>query len=337
MKLELVVTPERFEALGHEWNDLLLTNATNEIFLTWQWQSTWWQAYQPGDLWVLVGRKDDGSLIGIAPWFIEQQSRVVRTIGCVEVTDYLDVLVKPDYRAAFLAAVADFAAEHRDEFSRIVMCNVPGGTPTLDVMPDLLRERGFNVRVVQQEVCPVIVLPDDFEAYLAGLDKKNRHELRRKIRRAENSEGEQVDWYIVGKQHDLAEEIEKFIKLMAASHPKKAEFLQDPQNVAFFRAIGPRMARCNWLQLSFLTVNGTPAAAYMNFDYNNRVLVYNSGLVPETYSHLSPGIVLLTYNIQHAIEMGRKAFDFLRGNEEYKYRMGGKDHPVMALEAIPAA
>jgi CelD/BcsL family acetyltransferase involved in cellulose biosynthesis len=337
VKLEFVTTPERFEALGQQWNDLLLFNATNEIFLTWQWQSTWWNAYRPGDLWVLAGRDDAGELVGIAPWFIEQPSRVVRTIGCVEVTDYLDVLAKPDYREEFLAMVADFAAEHKDAYSRIVLCNMPGGTPTLDVLPGLFTERGFDVRVSQQEVCPVIALPDDFDAYLAGLDKKNRHELRRKVRRAENNDEDKVAWYIVGREHDLAAEIDKFTKLMAASHPSKATFLQDPQNMAFFQAIAPRMARCNWLQLTFLTVNDVPAAAYMNFDYGNRILVYNSGLMPDSFAHLSPGIVLLAYNIRHAIDMGRKAFDFLRGNEDYKYRMGGKDHPVMALEAIPAA
>jgi len=85
--------------------------------------------------------------------------------------------------------------------------------------------------------------------------------------------------------------------------------------------------------LTFLTVNGKPAATYLNFDYDNRILVYNSGLVPQTYAHLSPGIVLLAFNIQRAIDLGRREFDFLRGNEEYKYRMGGIDRPVMMLEA----
>jgi len=333
LKLELVTSLEQFEGLGHEWNSLLADNATNEIFLTWQWQHTWWQAYHPGDLWTIVGRDESGTLIGIAPWFVEQPSRVVRTIGCVEVTDYLDVLVMPEQRESFLAAVADCAAEHADAYSRIVMCNVPQAAPTLDVMPRLLAERGFAVRVERQEVCPVITLPSDFEAYLMALDKKNRQELRRKVRRAESGESDKVDWYMVGPQHDLDAELDKFLKLMAASHPSKKEFLADPQNVAFFKAIVPIVARCGWLQLSFLTVNGAPAASYLNFDYNGRILVYNSGLIPETYAHLSPGIVLLVYNIQYAIEHGRRAFDFLRGNEDYKYRLGGHDQPVMALEA----
>jgi CelD/BcsL family acetyltransferase involved in cellulose biosynthesis len=71
----------------------------------------------------------------------------------------------------------------------------------------------------------------------------------------------------------------------------------------------------------------------MNFDYGGHILVYNSGLLPEEYGHLSLGIVLLCYNIRHAIENKRKVFDFLRGNEVYKYRMGAKDNPVFMLRA----
>ncbi len=332
MELELITTFEQLQFLEHEWNEMLPHNATNEIFLTWQWQTTWWNSYQPGDMWVLAARDESGRLVGVAPWFIEQSSRVVRTIGCVEVTDYLDILVLPDHREAFCAALADFIAAHADAYERIVLCNVPGSSPTLEVLPRLLAERGFAVRVEREEVCPVITLASDFEGYLAGLDKKQRHEVRRKVRRAESAE-EQVEWYIVGPQHDLSAEIDKFVHLMAASHPEKALFLKDEKNMAFFRAIVLRVAQCGWLQLSFLTVNGTPVATYLNFDYDNRILVYNSGLLPEAYGHLSPGIVLLTYNIQHAIELGRTAFDFLRGNEEYKYRMGGHDRLVMFMEA----
>ncbi|MDL1883917.1 GNAT family N-acetyltransferase, partial [Anaerolineae bacterium CFX8] len=75
------------------------------------------------------------------------------------------------------------------------------------------------------------------------------------------------------------------------------------------------------------------AATYLNFVYNRHVLVYNSGLLPGEYGHLSPGIVLLAYNIRHAIENNAVVFDFLRGNEVYKYRMGAQDTRVFMLRA----
>ncbi|HVO41778.1 MAG TPA: GNAT family N-acetyltransferase, partial [Aggregatilineales bacterium] len=200
-------------------------------------------------------------------------------------------------------------------------------------LPRAFTSRGFFVSIEQQEVCPHIPLPSDFETYLGMLDKKQRHELRRKLRRAEGAPGEKVEWYIVGPDSDLDAAMETFAALMIASHPNKAKFMDDPQNAAFFRAIVPRIAACGWLQLAFLAVNGDPAAAYLNFDYGNRILVYNSGLRPDRYAHLSPGIVLLAHLIEHAIQLGRRDFDFLRGTEEYKYRMGGQDRPVMRLKA----
>ncbi len=332
LKYELITTFERFQTLQNEWNALLPLNATNEIFLTWQWQSTWWQSYQPGDMWVLAARDEANTLVGIAPWFREAGSKVLRPIGCVAVTDYLDILVIPQYREAFCQGVAGYLAEAGDSISRISLCNTPGNSPTLEILPRSLAERGFAVNVREQEVCPAIMLPATFEAYLEQLDKKQRHEARRKLRRATESESK-VDWYIVGPGHDLEAELEKIIKLMAASDVEKTAFLDDPQNLGFFRAMVQRMAACGWLQLAFLTVDGDPAAAYLNFDYDNRVLVYNSGLYPEKYGYLSVGIVLLLHLIEHAIEQGRSEFDFLRGNEEYKYRMGGKDRPVMEIQA----
>ena len=339
MNLELLTTIEALHPLRAEWNGLLTRSTANLVFLSWEWQTTWWESYQPGQLHVLLARDEDGTLIGIAPWFIESGTPTLRTIGCVDVTDYLDVLADSRHLEPFLTAVVDYlctpaqTAQTGFTVSALDFCNIPQASPTLTHLPRLLTERGFSCQVRQQEVCPAIALPSDFEAYLNQLDKKQRHECRRKLRRAEENDDEKVAWYIVGAEHDLDAELDRFLRLMGASHPDKAEFLTDPTHVKFFRAMAHHMAALGWLQLSFLTVNGTAVAGYLNFDYNNHIQVYNSGLLPDQYAYLSTGIVLLLYNIQHAIAQGRTVFDFLRGNEEYKYRMGGVDQPVMNLEA----
>jgi CelD/BcsL family acetyltransferase involved in cellulose biosynthesis len=324
-----------FEHLKSEWNDLLERSAANRVFSTWEWQSIWWTAYQPGKLWVIECRSDEGQLLGLAPWFIENHpdyGRVVRSIGCVEVTDYLDLIIDRRYVSDVLECMASYVREHHDQFDVIDLCNLPESSPGHTLFPAVLSKRGFDVKVSVQEVCPVIQLPDTWEAYLEMLDKKQRHEVRRKIRRAEGAP-EEIDWYIVDSSRNLEDEIDRFLRLMAASHAQKASFLEDTQNVDFFRAIVPVAYDKGWLQLSFLTIGGEAAAAYLNFDYGGSVLVYNSGLLPDQYGHLSPGIVLLAYNIQHAIETGHSVFDFLRGNEIYKYRMGGQDTHVYMLRA----
>ena len=332
MNVVLYESEALFADLREEWNALLNDSHANQIFLTWDWQSVWWEAYHPGRIWALIARDETTNrLEGIAPWFIDSLingKRVVRTIGCVDVTDYLDVVARNGQEQAVYWAFADFLARHIDHYDEIRLCNVPASSIALKLFPDILRERGFAVDVQLQEVCPVVKLPDRWADYIASLDKKNRHELRRKLRRAS---GAAVDWYVVGPDHDLHAELHCFMTLMAKSSDEKALFLKEQKNVEFFRKMAARMAECGWLQLAFLTVNSDRAAAYLNFDYNNRVLVYNSGHDPAQYGHLSPGITLLARLIEHAIEQGREEFDFLRGDESYKYDMGGQNINVYQI------
>jgi CelD/BcsL family acetyltransferase involved in cellulose biosynthesis len=332
VKLETYTQADAFEQLRPEWNALLHRSAVDNVFSSWEYQSTWWEVFQPGRLLIVTCRDDNGQLIGIAPWFI-CGGDVIRGIGCEDITDYLDVIADATYVESVLECFVSYLAERRDDYRRIELCNIPEESPTYRLLRDTFERCGFTATIEQQEVCPVIELPESWEDYLAQLDKKQRHEIRRKLRRATGDDEHEVDWYIVDGSRVLDDEIETFLRLMAASDPQKAEFLSDERNERFFRRLIPLMFKQGWLQLVFLTVNGQAAATYFNFDYNKRILVYNSGLDPEAYGHLSAGIVLLALTIRHAIENGYKAFDFLRGDENYKYRMGGKDTGVYKLIA----
>ena len=336
MKRVIYKTEEVFQDLQSEWNDLLECAYVNTVFASFEWKSAWWSVYCPGELWVITFRNDADQLIGIAPWFITESpenGRTVQTIGCIEVTDYLDILVDSEYVSEVYQELTRCLIENHEHYDLLDLCNTPESSPLYTEFPQLLEDHGFEVEVKQQEVCPVIDLPDTWEDYLSNLNKKQRHEIRRKIRRAEGSPAYEVGWYIVDDSHDLQAEIDIFLQLMAASDEQKAEFLQDQYNAEFFKRIVPAMYKNGWLQLMFLTVNDEPIASYLNFDYKDRILVYNSGLNYEEYGNLSGGIVLLSYAIQHAIESEHKHFDFLRGDETYKYRMGGEDTKVFQLLA----
>jgi CelD/BcsL family acetyltransferase involved in cellulose biosynthesis len=324
-----------FNDLQPEWNDLLSRSASNRIFSTWEWQSTWWQAYEPGSLWVIACRDSDGKLIGLAPWFIEnhaEKGRIICSIGCREVTDYLDIIADQAHTEEVLNSLTAYLREHPDQFDHIELCNIPEDSISYQNFPKILEQNGFTIRLTHEDVCPIIRFTGNWEDFLTSLDKKDRHELRRKIRRAEGV-GNDMQWYIVGAENDLETEMERFLEMMAASSPDKTRFLSDPNNVRFFKSVSAIMHSKGWLQLIFLTFNGKHAAVYLNFDYNKQILVYNSGILETEFGHLSPGIVLLALDIKHAIETGHTVFDFLQGNEVYKYRMGGVDTHVYNLEA----
>lgn len=338
MNVSVYTTNALFVELKHEWADLLARSSSDSIFSTWEWQSVWWQAYQPGELWVLAIRESDGRLLGLAPWFrleTPDGRMAIRAIGCREVTDYIDIIVDAESADAVTVCLADFLTQQADLFNTIELCNLPADSVAYRLLPALLENRSFSVELSHEDVCPIISLPESWDDYLNLLDKKQRHEVRRKLRRAQGT-GEAVDWYIVGPEHDLDSELATFLDLMAASDPQKADFLANNQNRQFFETVVPVLYQKGWLQLAFLTVNSSPAAAYLNFDYGGRILVYNSGLLAQEYGHLSLGIVLLAHLIQYAIETHHTVFDFLQGNEVYKYRMGGQDSHVFNLVAMRA-
>lgn len=333
MKVTTHTLDTAFDELREEWNALLDRSATGTIFSTWEWQSNWWAAYHPGDLWIHAVRDDNGRLLGLAPWLIEQrgEARIVRGVGCVDVSDYVDVIIDTAYFEPVLEALARCLQENRNLYDRVNLCNLPELSPTLAVFPPILQQAGFEVSCEFQEVCPVIQLPETWETFVEQcLNKKDRHELRRKIRRAQGRDG--VTFYTVDASHDFEAALETFIQLMASSAPYKAEFLQDPQHVAFFKRVMPVMYQRGWLKMAVMAVDGRAIAAYLNFEYHDRVMVYNSGLDHE-FDELSPGIVLIAHTIREAIERGFKVFDFLRGNERYKYHVGGQDTTIYMLKA----
>lgn len=320
-----------FETLAGEWDDLLHRSPADTIFLTLAYQRTWWQNLGEGELLILAVR-DGEELVGIAPLFAvesPQGQRVLATVGCVEVSDYLDFIVARGREEAVYAALVDYlAGPSVPAWDLLDLCNVHQDSPTLAMLPGLAETRGWTASTTKDDVCPIVQLPGTWEAYLQMLSKKQRHELRRKLRRIEAEAA--VDWYIVGPEHDLRAEVEDFLGLMAASTPDKAAFLT-PRMRKFFHALAQVTCDAGWLQLAFLRINGQKAAAYLNFVHNNRVLVYNSGLDWQRFPRLSVGIVLTAYCVRHAIEQGREAFDFLQGDERYKYQFGGQDVEVRRL------
>jgi CelD/BcsL family acetyltransferase involved in cellulose biosynthesis len=322
VKAELHTTEAVFDLLKDEWDGLLNPEQSTDLFMTLAWQRTWWKHLGRGTLAVVSIRDDTNKLQGIGPWFIEELDgqRTVRTIGCKDVSDYLSCLARTDCQSQVFDTLLDFMlSPDAPKWNSFSLCNVPEDSPTLNLLPQIAQKHNFSVEIQDEDVCPIVHLPDNYEKYLEGLDKKQRHELRRKRRRAEEYG---VNCYIVGPEHDLDEEIDAFFGLMAMSTPDKAAFLQEPGHKSFFHEMGHVMLDQGYLELIFLTIEGQRAAAMWQFAYHNRMMLYNSGLNPSAYSALSPGIVLLTFSVEDAIQRGCTLYDFLQGNEEYKYRMG---------------
>ena len=334
-----------FEELREEWNGLLRRSNLDTIFLTWEWQATWWQhlGRTRGPLYLLAAREAE-KLVGILPLYlgIEGRLKTLQVVGCIEVSDYLDLIIEAGREEAVYAAFLDWLrGPDAPDWDLLDLCNQPTGSLAYTRLPQMVEERGGVASVLDEDVCPVITLPTaasqgpdggdenpdaGWDAYLAGIAKKQRHEIRRKMRRLAREVPDAAVRYVKGGDN-LEVEIGRFIALHRLSSDDKDAFMTD-QMQAFFLAIAAVLADNGWLQLSFLEMGGEPVASYFCFDYKNEILVYNSGYDPGAYRNLSPGWVLLANLIQHAIELGRDRFDFLQGDEDYKHRFGAVDEQV---------
>ncbi len=334
MHINVVQTREALAQLKDEWNTLLDSSASRVPFLRHEFISTWWQTlgggeWPKGQLWVLLGRDEQDKLIGIAPFFLtlnQEGERALMLLGSFEIADYLDFIARPDDLPVFIKEVMDYL--HRDtgpDWQVIDFYNLLEASPSLPAIEAEADRPGWSYSVERLQHCPYITLPGDWETYLASIHKKQRHEIRRKIRRLENQELPTY-WYIVNDEKDLDDEIDAFIALMAQD-AEKERFLTDVMRSQLQASIHAAF-QAGWLQLAFIEIDGQKAAGYLNFDFGGHIWVYNSGL-NYTFGELSPGWVLLGYLLQWANENGRQAFDFMRGDEDYKYRFGATDRFVL--------
>lgn len=232
--------------------------------------------------------------------------------GDSDVTDYHAPL-GVDPGAAVAAAVASA---------------VPGTRYRFDSMPEevarpvaaALSEAGGDPVVRPHEATMVLHL--DPADPLAGLDRKQRHELRRKARRFEELFGGATI-------SPGGEGFAPFVSMHRMAEGEKGAFMA-PGTEAFFRDL--LEVPGSKLDL-LLTGAGDPVAAAFGFVDAEGYYLYNSAFDPAA-SAVSPGIVLLKFLIERESASGRRRFDLLKGTETYKRRLGARSRALFEVEGV---
>jgi CelD/BcsL family acetyltransferase involved in cellulose biosynthesis len=249
--------------------------------------------------------------------------------------DYATVLAAPaDLVAVCEAATDALAAADPSRWDVVDLRRLRAGDPATDALANAFEwaapKAGWCVTREQEDVCPVVTLTPgmDYEGYLGTLDKKERHEIRRKVRRAEAAGTVELE-----RSANPIDDLDSFIDL----HQKRwgADGLFPPTEGGaasrrFFAGLFEDCAPSGLVDLSFLSVGGRRIAAGVTFDDGDTVYYYNAGVDPDARD-LSPGVVMVACYVQRAIALGRTRLDFLRGNEPYKYEWGAVDSQIERL------
>jgi CelD/BcsL family acetyltransferase involved in cellulose biosynthesis len=124
-----------------------------------------------------------------------------------------------------------------------------------------------------------------------------------------------------------------FLELHRRSRAGKARFM-DGRMETFFRRVTAALADRGMARLWLLEASGGPLAGFLTVEWDGTVGLYNSGFHPDRAA-LAPGIVLLGHLIRDAIARGQRRFDFLRGEERYKYDFGPVPESVHRVSISP--
>jgi CelD/BcsL family acetyltransferase involved in cellulose biosynthesis len=318
-----VTTDAGFDALRSEWDGLLARSAQNRIFLTWEWMRSWWEVYGGAHaLRILIARREDGRLEGIAPLMLMGGRAPLaggprlEFIGCHSVSsEYLDFICDRERAAAVAEPLLTHLAD-RGGWNLLLFYRMPADSTTRSAIAARLRAGGCRAATTRIEEGLYLPLPADFETFLKTLGHDTRYNVRRYRKRAAERLGAA---FVVRRDSDggLLAEVSRIHQVRMTGLGRLGSFAA-PRFAAFHQRMARRAAERGWLRVYLLQVGGRTVAVRYGFAYAGVFSDYSIGFDPAYERHYL-GFVLLGHAIEACIAEGLAEFDFL-GPGEYKER-----------------
>jgi len=315
--MDCTITEESLDWFANYWKDHSRELRWDTFFVLPPWLRVWQQSFAPEARLCFSVARQEGHVIGVAPLLLKD--RTASIIGSPDVCDYTDFIVAPGKETDFCRALLDYLKQK--ELSLLDLVAIRPDSVAMSSMVETARQCGCEISCLKDDVALERDLPATWDEYLQVLSTKQRHEVRRKLRRLE--EAGTIGFHFIEDTDAIPGFIELFLKLFAESWDDKAAFMT-AEMAAFFRSMAVSISQAGLLKPAILELDGVPVAALIAFDHNDVVYLYNSAYDPR-YSSLSVGLLSKALCIKDSIERGKKRFDFLKGDERYKYHLGGQE------------
>ena len=331
IRCEEIHTAFAFRALEVEYRSLHERSSRAGLFQDWDWLHNWWLVFGSSlcRLAVITFRRDE-RLIGCAPLVLRRPGwmplRRLEPIGVLR-SDYMDLVMEDGAEREVLEAFEDYLHRSR-HWDLLDLQQLPEDSPTLAYFRE--RQSVTNCVIREQEICPYALLPSDWDEFLRGLGKKARYNVGYYRRMMERDF--QLDIDRVGRE-DFDAAMEDLYRLHQMRWRKRRlpGALFDRRVRDFHVRAASDLLDRRHLDLYRLRLDGRAVAMLYCFGQNGRGYYYLGGFDPD-YARYSAGTVLTAHAIQQSIARGDAIFDFLRGNEAYKYRWNVQEKRNYRLE-----
>jgi CelD/BcsL family acetyltransferase involved in cellulose biosynthesis len=339
VRIDVIESNTDFEKIRENWDRVYADDPHAQYFLSWQWLYGY---LHRRDRWFILAlrEKEPGSpYVAFFPLRLSTKQDPKTGICTDDIimagnhaADYTGILCDPAYEAR---AIEGFTIFLRDQsWTHIRLDNFSGPVERHDAFvralrgPDIGHKRISRVdtKNIDHAVCPVVTLPDSWEAYLeTKLSSQTRQKLRRFLRQIEGDDAYRIT---IASAETIERDLDVLFKLWHAKwHLEKGDRIE--AIIASAREVLMDTFRSGDLRLFVLWHDERPLGAIANMlDHEKKsVLFYIAGR-DEEWKTPSPGLVLHGHAIRLAISEGYRTYDFLRGNEIYKYAFGVDDRPL---------
>lgn len=300
------------------------------------WLRSWWEEMgnQHGQL-AIARVRDANQVVGFAPFFVEHtwKGTTLRFLGSGSTcTDYLDIFCRPSDASRVAQALTHWldSADFRRVFGSIDLIELEGhhaNASGVTAWQDVLAQRGWTEEISPLESCWVVEFPSTWDEYVFRLSHRGRRRARNAIK---NLKSGAMTCHVWDQHDDVVAHWQTFVSLHQKRRYQKGEpgcFAEGPFEQFLRRAVF-RLAELGQASLVELCCEEHTIAAALQMHGQNTRFLYQTGMDTD-YIKLEPGHVMNAILLNQAQSQGANCFDFLRGNEPYKARLGAQAVPLV--------
>lgn len=320
---------EELSRFGDEWHTFAEKCGRNDtVYLTHDWISIWWRHFGVRFKLNIVVISRDESIIGIFPLFRAVYKTLFGGFECLETIGAVNGncvgLFRDEDAAEVVGLFFDYLnAELSVQNMFLKLDLVPDDSSFYKSLWQKYADSGrFIIKEVANTVAPYISLAQGWNEYYRSITPARRNRLHYMFRSYDT--GNRIKY-----RQFSGENLDTGLKLLFEVHRKRWQSqnikspFTSPEYCEYYREIAETFLKNRKLHFSYLTLDGKPCSFLFSIIHHDNYYAMTVGRDVQ-YARFKVGHIHYWYVIREAFQRQLREFDFLRGDEAYKFKWANR-------------